>query len=365
MPPANYTITNGVITPKLLTISDPTVVLDRMYDATTNADITALGTLSGVEPVDINNVSVTGKANYNNASIATNKTITVVYTLGGTAMNNYTAPVNTVIQGAKISDNVTLSPFVSSVVGCEGSSIDLNYTVLTGTPTQYKITFGNSALESKILNVSYTDLSSLASNGVITFPIPKGTKDGVYQGVLQMRNQLGFESPAYTFEFTINVSSDYIVSKFNDVVLCDNSSNRFTGYQWYKDGVALQGATKQFYNDPDGLIGSYSLKVTTIDGQTLFTCSKVLNIPVIKKVSVYPSPVKMNQTTTVKVAGMSDAELDGAEMSIYTTQGTCIYHSTKVEKLNSISLPPTVGMYVGRVTTSKGEEFSFKVMVVK
>jgi hypothetical protein len=147
--------------------------------------------------------------------------------------------------------------------------------------------------------------------------------------------------------------------------LIDNSSNRYVGYQWYKDGVELKGATKQFYNDLGGLVGSYTVKLTTVDGQTLYTCPKVLEISLAKKVSVFPSPVKKNQVSTVKLTGVGNEELEGAELSVYTMQGTRVYHSTQVQKVNSIILPPIAGMYVGRVTTSRGQELQFKVIVIE
>jgi len=149
------------------------------------------------------------------------------------------------------------------------------------------------------------------------------------------------------------------------VVLIDNSSKRFVAYQWYKDGLAIHGATKQFYNDLDGLVGAYSAKLTTVDGQTLYTCPKVLNIPLAKNVTAFPSPVKKNQVSTIKLTGMTDTELEGADLSVYTMQGTRVYQSSNVQKVNSIILPPIAGMYVGRVTTSRGQELQFKVIVIE
>jgi copper chaperone CopZ len=363
--PISYNITNGNILPKLLTISDPVVVKDKLVDGNTTAVITSIGSLQGVEATDVNNLTITATADYNNNTVGIDKTITVVYALNGSAKGNYLAPANFVITGAIITDNLTLSPTITSTSGCEGSSLDLNYTVLTGTPTQYKITFSASTLAAGIQNINYTDLPTNLTNGVLPVLIPKGTKYGIYQGTLQMKNELGIESPVYSFEFTINVSSDYIIPKFDDVVLCDNSSNLFVGYQWYKNGVAIDGATKQFYNDLDGLIGSYSLRVITTNKDTLYTCSKELNIPLIKKLSVFPSPLKVNQPCTVKLTGMSDTELEGSEMSVYSVQGIIVYHSTKVERLNSIYLPAIDGMYLGNVTTKDGQVFPFKVIVTK
>jgi len=318
-----------------------------------------------VEPIDTANVNVTAVANYDTREVGINKTIEVVYTLDGLASTNYEAPVSDLITNSKISDIVTLDQLITSSTGCEGSTLDLGYTILTGTPTQYKITFNETALAAGLLNVNYTNLSSFSTSDVLPVTIPKGTKDGVYQGTIQMRNELGIESPVYSFQFTINVSSDFIIAKFDDVVLCDNKSNHFTGYQWYKDGVEIKGATKQFYNDLDGLIGSYSLKLTTVDGETLYTCAKVLNIPLIKKITVYPNPLKVNQPATIQMTGLSNEDLVGAELSVYSMQGICVYQSTKVEKTNSIYLPSISGMYLGNVKISTGQVFPFKIIVSK
>ena len=363
--PSNYTITNGEITPKQLTISKPTVVSNKMYDGNTHAVITTLGSLQGVIPVDANNVSVTAAADYDNMNVGVNKIITVVYDLNGSAKDNYTAPVDYTLNGAEISDNISLSPLVDPSAGCEGSDLDLSYTVLTGVPAQYKITYNATAIAAGMKNVDYTNLPSSSTSGTLPVIIPAGTSDGAYQGTLQLRNDLGIESPVYTFKFTVNVSSDYIIPKFDDVVLCDNSSNRFVAYQWYKDGVAINGATKQFYCDANGLIGSYSLQVTTTDGQVLYTCPKTLNIQLTQKVSVFPSPVKVSQACTVKMTGLTDEELKGAVLKVYSMQGICVYQSTAVQRQNSISLPLVGGVYVGRVTTSNGHEFPFKIIVAQ
>jgi len=334
-------------------------------DGNTTAVITSIGDLLGVETIDVDNVTVSATADYDNSSAGANKTITVVYKLAGSAADNYTAPSDYVINGAKISENITLSPLAMPTPGCENSDMELEYTILTGTPTQYAVTFNASALAAGVHSISYTELPTSLNSGTLSFAIPKGMPDGTYQGTLQMKDELGAESPIYTFNFTVNVSSDYIIPKFDDVVLCDNSSLRFTEYQWYKDAALIEGATDQFYCDQDGLVGSYSLKLTTTDGQTLFSCPKLLNIPLAQKISVYPSPVKINESCTVKLAGMQAEDLDGAELSVYSMQGVRIYHSTKVEKVNSIILPPIDGMYVGHVTTAKGKEFLFKIIVVK
>ncbi len=355
---------SGEITQKQLTVTNPTIVTNKMVDGNTNAVVTIAGTLQGVDAVDAGNVGVSASATYDNANVGTNKTITVVFTLTGSAKDKYLAPVNYVITNAKISDYITLSPLSTPSPGCEGSTMDLPFTLLTGTPTQYKITFNAAALSAGMKNVAYMDLSNANAGGVLTFSVPNNTKDGIYQGTVKMKNELYIESIDYPFTFTINVSADYIRTKFNDIILFDNSEKRFTGYQWYINGIEIPGATKQFYSSPIGLIGNYSLKLTTTDGKTLYTCPKVLNLFSVKaQVSTFPNPVKENENYTVQVTGLNEDQLKDAELSVFNMQGICVYKSRITGNVNNLNLPVN-GAYVGHLTAT-GIDNVFKIIVVK
>ena len=186
---------------KALTITDPTVITSKTVDGNTTAVVSFSGTLQELITSDLNNVTITATANYDNAIVGINKTITVVYTLEGSASGNYTAPANFVITGAKI-----------------------------------------------------VDISS---------------------------------------------------------------------------GVDVPTAS-----DAEAVIA-------------------------------YPTQVSMDQSCMVKVTGVSDSDLQGTTLSVYNTQGVCIYHSKKVGLTNSITLPSVQGMYLGRVITGKGKEFQFKVIVTR
>jgi len=282
--------------------------------------------------------------------------------------SNYNAAAD-VVQNLTIADvpPITLDPINNStpIEGCESSDIEFAYSGLTGTPTQYKITFSSAATAVGIRNIDYTNLPTTSNSGTLSFPIPTGTPEGTYKGTLQFRNALGLESAASEFQFIVNFSSSYIVKKFDDVVLCDNSSNRFVAYQWYKDGVAIPGATKQFYSDPTGLVGLYSVDVTTVDGQKLKTCQKAFNTPLKKNVKAYPNPVQINQGLIIKIDGFEDVELKNAKLTIFDVAGSPVYYSVKLETTNSLSLPPVSGIYVGSVSTDTGANYVFKVVVTK
>ena len=91
----NYTLTQptltGDITPVQMTITAPTITKTKTYDTNATAAVIK-GTLSG--KVGVEDVDVTAAASYDDENVGTGKTITVVYTLTGTAKANYLAPVN-------------------------------------------------------------------------------------------------------------------------------------------------------------------------------------------------------------------------------------------------------------------------------
>ncbi len=88
-----------------LTIADPTLTLSKPYDANTTAVVTA-GALIGVGSPDV--VTVSAVANYNTANVGIDKTITVVYTLGGADAAKYIKPVDYVVHTGEITAAVAL-----------------------------------------------------------------------------------------------------------------------------------------------------------------------------------------------------------------------------------------------------------------
>jgi len=81
-----------------------------------------------------------------------------------------------------------------------------------------------------------------------------------------------------------------------------------------------------------------------------------------QKISVYPNPVKENQTCTIKISGMTDQQLEGARMSIYNIQGVRIFYSTNVSKLNVLNISTKDNLFMGYITTESGENYTFKVV---
>jgi hypothetical protein len=366
----NYTLTevSGLkanIAQKQLTISDYSIVTNKMFDNTTTVTVENVGTLQGLASSDANLVTVSAIATYNNATVGEDKVITVVYKISGSAVSNYIQPVDLIITDAKISEIVKLSENLEvPVTGeCQGEDLSIGYQVLKGTPSEYRITFSAAALAAGFVNTGYLPLASSQSLDRLNIQVPANMAEGVYSANLQFRNELNVESPAYPFQFAIKLAKSYVVKKFDDLIVCDNSSNRFTSFQWYKNGQPIPGATGQFYREQAGLDGFYSLQVSTIEGAVLWSCDQEIHTRTLKNatISAYPIPARSFVPFTVKVTDLNDQDLKGAVLRIYNVMGVLVQTITDVKQENSVSLP--FGDYIGTVVTSDQRKLTCKILV--
>jgi hypothetical protein len=124
VPSDNYSLTQpsglkASITAKALTVGTPVLTKSKPYDGNnTVAGVVTVGTLNG--KVGSEDVSVTATATYETAVVGTGKKITVVYSLTGSAKDNYSVPTSTVLDDGVItavgttfaswSDNATPTP---------------------------------------------------------------------------------------------------------------------------------------------------------------------------------------------------------------------------------------------------------------
>ena len=91
--------------------------------------------------------------------------------------------------------------------------------------------------------------------------------------------------------------ANVLVEKWHDVILVDNSSRQFVGYQWYRDEILLSGATEQFYQEVGGLNGCYSVELRLATNGSIRSCQRcAYKTRKEKFISVYPNPA-INQLT--------------------------------------------------------------------
>ena len=113
--PIDKVYTDGVITAKQLTITDPTITKSKEYDKTAAVASLTAGSLSGVVTVGSVTDAVTASAvgTYSTSTVGTAKTITVVYTLDGADKDNYIKPADKVYTDGEITARlITISATV-------------------------------------------------------------------------------------------------------------------------------------------------------------------------------------------------------------------------------------------------------------
>ncbi len=95
-----------------------------------------------------------------------------------------------------------------------------------------------------------------------------------------------------------------------------NGGFHYTAFQWYRNGVAITGATKPYISVPKGDAGMYRCEMQTDKGYKLAVCDFVPQTPSSGLV-VYPNPVKTGEQITVNVG----AAINGGVMNIYNSSG--------------------------------------------
>jgi hypothetical protein len=151
-----------------------------------------------------------------------------------------------------------------------------------------------------------------------------------------------------------------ISQKWSDLLICNNTDNKFVNYQWFKNDVAIPGATQQFYQETVGLYGRYYVKVTTTDGK--IGVSNVIEVGgSTKSVKVYPNPSDENQEYTIEVKA-EELELLSGEMILTNVNGQIISRRKQLQPIMKLD-GMVRGVYLVKVQFANGESFNEKLIV--
>jgi len=171
----------------------------------------------------------------------------------------------------------------------------------------------------------------------------------------------------YSIQVTVGQCSDpsgIIIQKWNKVLLVNNYSQEYdsTGYQWYRNGIAIKNATGQYYSSEDdtgGLLdftAEYFVRMLKVNGDTVFTCP-FTPVQTAITAKAYPNPVLKGTTLHVESesAGSGTIQiidvLGHVEKAIQTDQNVL-----------TIPAPDTPGVYLVKVVYgNKKNVFRIKV----
>ncbi len=113
-----------------------------------------------------------------------------------------------------------------------------------------------------------------------------------------------------------------IVDKFGYTLFCNNNIGniKFVTYQWYKDGVAIPNATKEYYEGAKGekLNGCYYVEVTNESGREYV--SETYCVDKERELKIYPNPISAEEILTIDYP-FTEEEKKNLIVEIYDAMG--------------------------------------------
>ena len=353
-----------------LKITEPQVQHTKVYDGTKSVALTG-NPCEITNSLESDNISIESQTQeYDTPEIGSGKKITVSFTLKGDITDKYIAPASVIYNDGVISPGKIEVSDINVIKAdyCQGEEAKIILTISDGVPQTAFITFDDAAKQNGFTDLEINDLTiESETEKSFTLAIPETAGGGNYNGEITLTDPLGTVSQKYSFSITVNYPNSFIVPKFNDVVLVNNYTEQFTEYQWYKNGEKIDGATLQFYCDPNGINGIYSVEVTSTQGAKTKICGAELTAQeqavtksLAKKIEVYPNPATSSQPINIKLVNLSENDIKNANMVIINSIGNKVMQLKNLSEEFDISLPK--GSYTITIIFNQ-QKISTKVIV--
>lgn len=154
-----------------------------------------------------------------------------------------------------------------------------------------------------------------------------------------------------------------ILKKWDDVLICDNSSNEFVAYQWYKNDMPIAGETGQYYSEVGGLNGSYHVMAQHINGDWGMSNVVVCAGRAEGALKVTPSIVKKNEKCVVSIHRAEGNE-EVVYLNVYNAMGQMVRRLEMTGSSVELELG-NPGPYFIKAVGLKNNVESEKIMVIE
>ena len=184
----------------------------------------------------------------------------------------------------------------------------------------------------------------MTTDGVLSLPIE--AHPGIYDMDMDL---IVHESVMGTLhaQITILYPSSVLEQAWNDVVAVlthdYNGGYDFVAFQWFENGMLLDGETASYLYRPLIIGGEYSALLTEQDGTQMMTCPLVATEQV--EISLYPTVAEPRQQIHCFVS-------QPAELTVYDTMGRTVSQTRLQQGDNLIASPEVTGIYTVRVINS-------------
>jgi len=227
---------------------------------------------------------------------------------------------------------------------CDGDSIlQLVYNITRGRSLRYSYGFDDPSLPSVL---RYPEVQK---KGQYTLDVPLNPTPypNVYRGSLTLDDSIPKWNLTIPFTLTVRYANTVMAQRWNDVLAVRNSAYNggyeFSEFQWFKNGVKLEGETGSYLYQPLDVTAEYQVLLTRAsDGVALLSCSLV---PVLlTKDEDLPTLAPKNAPMRMNGKGRADW---------VTTLGNTVY--SEHYDNSPITTPQISGMYVLILHTESGK----------
>ncbi|MEN2489541.1 MBG domain-containing protein [Flavobacterium sp. B11] len=157
--------------------------------------------------------------------------------------------------------------------------------------------------------------------------------------------------------------SGLVIQQWANVLLFDNKSNNFVAWQWYKNGTAISGATRQYYSEIQPLNGTYHVIAKDKNGNSIKSCpTETTGTAFSKKIKIYPNPVRPRAEFTLE-CDFSESQLNGSEIVIYDITGKLLQTISNAKAKNQIIAPSQAALYIVVLKLADGQLKTINLLV--
>ena len=238
---------------------------------------------------------------------------------------------------------------------------EIGYDVLEGKVSGYSIRYSP---KSKGVGFEDVEVEYEGDAETIVIDLPEGLRPDKYDAII-IFNNMECGNAEVGLSFDVLYSSSVIAQRWNDVLAVKNSDYNggyeFVSYQWFLNGMPLEGfATSQYYTGAGlDFNGEYQVLLTRADdGISAFTCSFVP--------TEFSKEELENTGVVVFASDVINVETPkAAKCYVYSMSGLLYSLSDLEEGVNIIDMPKDAGVYIMQFNYLDGDVEIRKIVVGK
>ncbi|HEY5590074.1 MAG TPA: leucine-rich repeat protein [Paludibacter sp.] len=196
--------------------------------------------------------------------------------------------------------------------------------------------------------------STKSDNGILTIKASENKTPYTRSAIVTITLPInGLTVPIeVTQQCALFVFTPTIIKKWNDVLICDDHLNNFETFQWYKNDVAIEGSTQQYYYNPKGLNGDYLVVASNRQGK--LGVSNIIHSDSLSTesiMSIFSKDLNGSSQTTIHI-NLPNNELNLFNVAIYTVKGEQVCIIKDLQEINYVKLKGDEIYFVQLITNS-------------